>query len=195
MSGTAVAAARSAFGDHFVLADDPAINAQAPYDVIFHVGTIGCVANPIEMTRRLLRWLKPGGLLLFNAPNCNACVLKDQIWFHSAPPPDLVTLFSPKFWGDCFSDAAEIDEQIEFCSPNDNLRMALRKLAGRKWRQPAPISLSESGRWSTPAPKATGSTYRALARLVTRSAAWTGLDRFAPRYPTEYGLFVQMIKK
>src|SRR5215467_3611592 len=51
ISPKAVAAAAADFGDHFVQAGDPSIDAQAPYDVIFHVGTIGCVADPVGMTK------------------------------------------------------------------------------------------------------------------------------------------------
>src|SRR5262249_35916678 len=71
VSANAVAAASAAFGAYFVLVEDPLIDAQAPYDVVFHVGTIGCVADPIGMTKRLLDLIKPGGRLLFNAPNCD----------------------------------------------------------------------------------------------------------------------------
>lgn len=46
ISGSAVKSAREAFGDHFVLEDDGSIEDGAPYDVIYHVGTIGCVADP-----------------------------------------------------------------------------------------------------------------------------------------------------
>src|SRR5208337_14431 len=40
VSANAVAAASTAFGAYFVPAEDPLIDAQAPYDVVFHVGTI-----------------------------------------------------------------------------------------------------------------------------------------------------------
>src|SRR5438045_4443493 len=69
LSKKAVQAASQAFGDHFVMVADPTIEANAPYDAIFHVGTIGCVADPLGLTRRLLRLLKPGGRLLFNGVN------------------------------------------------------------------------------------------------------------------------------
>src|SRR5262249_8034028 len=112
ISPKAVASASAAFGNHFVRAGVPSIEAEAPYDVIFHVGTIGCVADPIAMTRRWLDMLKPKGRLLFNAPNRDACSLRDQLWFDSAPPPDLVTLFRPGFWSDRFSDLALVGEEV-----------------------------------------------------------------------------------
>ena len=90
VSPEASTSARASFGDHFAVGLDA---AQPPYDVIYHVGLIGCVDDPIALTRRLLAMLKPGGLLLFNAPNRDALGLDGQLWLDSAPPPDLVTLF------------------------------------------------------------------------------------------------------
>src|SRR5439155_19989129 len=71
ISQQAVAAASAAFGAHFLEVGEPRVNVQAPYDVIFHVGTIGCVADPLGMTMQFLDLLRPGGRLLFNAPNRN----------------------------------------------------------------------------------------------------------------------------
>ena len=195
VSQKAVAAAGGAFGEHFVLAGDPSIDARSPYDVIFHVGTIGCVADPIGMTKELLDLLKPGGRLLFNAPNRDGCALRDQLWFESAPPPDVVTLFAPGFWRDYFGDAAQVDEAVECGAREQNLLILLRRLARRKWRKPVPMSLKESEQPSTPAPTFGDALWRNLERVVRKVAPWTGVLRFAPSYPTEFGLFVQMTKR
>jgi SAM-dependent methyltransferase len=195
ISPTAVAAARGAFGNHFLEAGDPGIAAGAPYDVIFHVGTIGCVADPLAMTRQCLHWLKPGGRLLFNAPNLDACSLRDQLWFESAPPPDVVTLFPPEFWRTRFDALALVSENVEFCSADQNLVIGLRKSARRKWRKPLPIPLKDSQRWSAPAPRATDAVWKNFERVVRKFASRTGLSGFAPSYPSEFGLFVQMMKK
>jgi SAM-dependent methyltransferase len=193
VSHTAIAAARKAFGDLFMMVDDPIIAAQAPYDIIFHVGTIGCVADPIGMTTRLLNLLKPGGRLLFNAPNRNGLTLENQLWFESAPPPEIVTLFPPGFWHARFLATAQTDETVRFSAPQRNFINLLRRMAGRKWRKPIPIPLKGSGCSLTPP---IGHLLKHnLARAVGTVAAWTRFDRFAPRYPTEYGLYVQMTKK
>lgn len=97
VSREAVEEARALFGDHFAVSSDPRIAAGAPYDVIYHVGMIGCVADPLGLTHDLLKLLRPGGILIFNTPNRDALHLKRQLWFDSAPPPDLVTLFPPGF--------------------------------------------------------------------------------------------------
>src|SRR5262249_54122824 len=49
VSPKAVARAKADFGDHFVEVGDPSITERAPYDVVFHVGTIGCVSDPIGL--------------------------------------------------------------------------------------------------------------------------------------------------
>src|SRR5207249_863618 len=69
VAAEAVESARAAFGDHFAMAGSSAIDAGGPYDVIYHVGMIGCVGDPVGLTRQLLAKLKPGGRLVFNAPN------------------------------------------------------------------------------------------------------------------------------
>ena len=193
LSQTAIAAARKAFGDHFMMVDDPLITAQAPYDIIFHVGTIGCVPDPIGMTATLLNLLKPGGRLLFNAPNRRGLTIEDQLWFESAPPPDIVTLFPPRFWDERFAATAQTDETVQFSAPQRNFLNLLRRLAGRKWRKPLPMPLK--GSRCSVTPSTAHILKRNLARAVGTAAAWTRLDRLAPRYPTEYGLYVQMTKK
>jgi SAM-dependent methyltransferase len=195
VSPKAIAAAAAAFGDYFVRAEDPAIEAQVPYDAIFHVGTIGCVADPIGMTERLLSLLKPGGRLLFNAPNRNGLTLRDQLWFESAPPPDIVTMFPPGFWRDRFVDVALVCEETESCAPEQNLLIALRRLGRRKWHKPVPMPLKESERWSAPAPTFRDILWQNLERAVRRTSRLTGIHRLAQSYPSEYGLFVQMVKK
>jgi SAM-dependent methyltransferase len=195
ISSNAITTAKADFGDYFVQAGDPSIKARAPYDVIFHVGTIGCVADPVGMTRQWLDLLKPKGRLLFNAPNRDGCTLWGQLWFESAPPPDVVTLFPPGFWRDRFGDAAIVSEKIEFCSPEQSLLIALRKLARRRWRKPVPLALKDSGRWSAPVPTFGDALSLNLERVVRKAAQWTGLHRLAPLHPSEYGLFVQMVKK
>ena len=195
ISPKAVAAASVAFGDQFVRAGDPLVEAQAPYDVIFHVGTIGCLADPIGMTRKWLDLLKSGGRLLFNAPNRDGCCRRDQLWFESAPPPDLVTLFPPGFWRDHFGDVAQVSVDVEFYTAEQNLVIGLGLLARRKWRQPVPLPLKDSGRWSTPVPKFGDAAWRNLERVACKAASLTGLHHLAPLHPSEFGLFVEMVKK
>jgi len=54
VSPSALEGGRAAFGDHFAMADSEAVRSRSPYDVIYHTGMIGFVANPLELTKTLL---------------------------------------------------------------------------------------------------------------------------------------------
>jgi SAM-dependent methyltransferase len=109
VSPTAIEKARSIFGDHFVQMDDACLSRSNYFDIIYHVGTIGCVNDPIRFTKKLLKLLKPGGRLLFNAPDVNAVKEMKAIWTNLTPPPDLITLFEERFWEELFLDMAAVE--------------------------------------------------------------------------------------
>lgn len=194
VSPEAIESARAAFGPHFVLEDDGSIEAGAPYDVIYHVGTIGCVADPLGFTRRLLNLLKPGGCLLFNSPNRDGCWLSDQLWLDAAPPPDLVSLFPPGFWVEHFSSEAAVEELVQTCSDETGLRIGLRKLFGRHWDIPKPVSLDNSSEHYQSGRVMNDGFWSVMEKSAVRFATSTRLSRLAPRQPSEFGLYVKMIR-
>jgi hypothetical protein len=153
------------------------------------------VLDPVGITTRCLNLLKPGGHLLFNAPNRDGLNFQNQLWFETAPPPDVVTLFAPGFWRDHFADVAVVSEQIESCGPEQNFLLWLRRLARRRWRKPLPMPLKDSETLPRATPKLGDRSWRATETVLGKAARLTGLNRFAPAHPTEYGLFVSMIKK
>jgi len=169
-SADAIETAKAYFGPHFALAGSPLVAASAPYDLIYHVGTIGCVADPVAFTRHLLLLLKPGGRLLFNAPNLDHCRLPGQIWIDAAPPPDLTTLFPGGFWAQHFSDLAESSTEIEVVPPDEACVLWLRKVIGTR------------GRWHL------------LERVVRRAIRVTRTARFVPSWPAPFGQFVSMTR-
>ena len=188
ISPAAVEAARAAFGDHFAVADAADAYRDGPFDIIYHVGVIGCVADPIGLTRALLARLKPGGILLFNAPNKQALRSRGQLWMDSAPPPDLVTLFPPGFWGQQFSAVADVVEGIEPLNKNDSLTVASRELVGVRWQLPAPRPVSGRAHvWRQP----TGLRDRA-ARAAAKVARLARLDTIVAPRPAEFGLMVSL---
>jgi SAM-dependent methyltransferase len=190
VSADAVGAARAAFGDHFGAGCDAAA-LRAPFDIIYHVGLIGCVADPIDLTRRLLRMLKPGGMLLFNAPNRMALSLRDQLWFDSAPPPDLVTLFAPGFWRARVPGAA-VFEDVELLDRDASVAIAARRAAGVSWRQPQAQPFSTTAHhW----PPHVQGWRPLLARALAKAARVTGVGELIERRPTEFGLFVRIVPK
>jgi hypothetical protein len=163
--------------------------------VIYHVGTIGCVGDPVSMTSHLLNMLRRGGRLLFNAPNRDACALPGQLWFDSAPPPDVVTMYPPGFWRSHFGRRSKVEETIEYEPPIRNALIGLRILTRRRWRKPVPIALEYSNRSSAPVPLPGDEMWNNFERVVRRVGPWTGLLALVPPRPSEYGLFVEMKKK
>ena len=75
------------------------------------------------------------------------------------------------------------------------LLIALRRLAGCKWRMPVPMPLSESERGPTSTGTHRNTIWRNLERVVRKVGHWTELDRFVPPHASEFGLFVQMTKR
>jgi hypothetical protein len=151
------------------------------------------------MTNGLFDLLKPGGQLLFNAPNVEACLLKAQLWVDASPPPDVVTLFRPGFWSDRFSGRAKVREKIEMSTPEHSFAVGLRKLAKRRWHKPTPIPLEQSandfktsrvqdGRFSN---RAWNTFERGMAGIARRTKA----VKLVPPQPSPFGLFVTMTKK
>ncbi|HEY6329147.1 MAG TPA: class I SAM-dependent methyltransferase [Blastocatellia bacterium] len=195
VSPTAIEAARAAFGGTFVLTDSRLIPERAPYDLIYHVGTIGCVGDPIGLTRRMLAMLKPGGALLFNAPNRDSLWFRGQLWIDSAPPPDLVTLFPPGFWAKEFAEVACVEEHVEMCPADRGVTIGVGKLLRRQWKPPAPVPL---GYFRLSATQGGGIGERLLLLMeggARKTGRVTGLSRFAPKQPYEFGLLVKMIRK
>lgn len=195
VSAEAVEGSVAAFGSHFALTDSRAAQAGAPYDVIYHVGMIGCVADPVALTKHLLGMLKPGGRLLFNAPNRESCTHRNQLWIDSAPPPDLVTLFPPGFWEARFGKVADVTEQIEMCSSEKSLEIGLRKMFCRGWIKPIPLPLAASNEKPTTRSHTFGSAWRCFEKVVLKLGRFTRLSRVVPLHPFEFGLFVSMTKR
>ena len=195
VSTDAIAGAREAFGDHFIPADSAAVEDGAPYDVIYHVGTIGCVSDPLKLTRDLLEMLKPGGQLIFNAPNADSCWLKGQLWIDSAPPPDVVTLFRPRFWGKHFAAVADVAEEVEICGPEEAFGIGLRRFFGWKWSRPIPLALDDSANDYQKGRTESLTLWHTFERVIMKMSGVTGLPRVAPHQPSPFGLFIKMTKK
>jgi SAM-dependent methyltransferase len=199
VSQSALDAARAAFGNYFAHADSPKIVSRAPYDVVYHTGTIGCVADPLGLTRKLLNMLKPGGILLFNAPNVESCCLPGQLWIDFAPPPDVVTLFRPGFWPRYFLDSGDVREDIEVCDEDRSTTAALQRVCRRVWNKPKPKPLdgseSVNAMESMPFVYRWGKPWHLIERSIVKAAVATRISGLVPRQPSEFGLFVTIRKR
>jgi SAM-dependent methyltransferase len=188
ISVSAIDAARNAFGDYFYLAGVPIIKKWAPYDAIFHVGTIGCVEDPIREIENQLELLRPGGILVFNAPNLDFCRKNGRIWVQSTTPPDLVTLFPPQFWQETFNSLAHVYTEVQELTLKDWIVLA--KLEKKSRRFPQTLF---------PAKKTAEKKTQSLLKNVIRAGArrlLNGLSSIlALRFgPSEFGVFVKMTK-
>ena len=189
VSEEAIAGATQAFGDHFAVAESPRMASNAPFDLIYHVGMIGCVSDPIGVTRKLLSMLRPGGRLIFNAPNRAALHQPGQLWFDSAPPPDLVTLFPEGFWARRFAAEATVQETVETLPADRSAMIAIRNWFGRKWTPPTPRPMAGRAQvWG----REESTVWRLMDRVIT--LLLKGGTKVPPLQlrPTEFGLFVQM---
>jgi SAM-dependent methyltransferase len=196
VSKSAIESANADFGNHFLSIGDPEIAQRALYDVIYHIGTIGCVADPLGLTRSLLKMLKPGGKLLFNAPNANACWLRGQLWIDFAPPPDVVTLYRPGFWTRTFSEDAFVSEEIENCQPEESFVVGLRKIM-RRWKPPKPGSIEASLTRYQKGPDRTffDKVWGFAERNALKAAKKTGALAYVPSQPTPYGYYITLTKR
>jgi SAM-dependent methyltransferase len=194
VSVEAIAAANTAFGEHFKLSNSPEVAAGAPYDIIYHLGMIGCVADPVGLNRHLLSLLRPGGKLMFNAPNRRALHLRGQLWLDSAPPPDLVTLFPPGFWQRWFSNEAAVSESMDPISPEQSLPVVLRKMLRRRWQSPVPQPMSADQGQGRTWTQRVGPVWSLFERAVCKLARITGIVQCVPPQPAEFGLMVTMTK-
>lgn len=191
---SAVASAARAFGDHFAVYGRVDLSTMGPFDAAYHVGTIGCVESPIDMTRELLSLLRPGGILLFNSPDVEACREMGGIWIAGAAPPDLVTLFDKEFWLKYFGDLAEVSVSFEPFNGYGNAMKVFCRLLGRPY-------LKEPHRKFLENEEAVGGySIRRLmpgrVREMIRSGIGAiGSARIFPRYSTELGIYVAMRKR
>ena len=190
ISPTAIKSAISNFGNHFKIISDEDFSHFRKFDVIFHIGTIGCVNDPIKFTRNLLDILKPTGKLLFNAPNIQAVIEMNAIWNNGTPPPDLITTFPESFWYKFFLDTADVEITYEPYDHKSNLTKHLRKLLGMPYIDPKVVSIYDVNPMpasSRPYMKKVGSVAFRVAPYVTRY--------LLPRYASEFGMFICMTKR
>ena len=137
-------------------------------------------------------------MLLFNAPNVEACWLDRQLWLDSAPPPDLVTLYREGFWGRYFGHIAEVEEHVEVQPPEMALALQVKRLRHFRWQMPQtePLAGGSSTIGITSKNPALGRSLASTASLkLRRFAASLGAAKLIPSFPTDFGLFVRMTKK
>ena len=188
ISAHAISFARGHFGPHFEIYDQFIPELQAA-DLIYHVGTIGCVSDPRIFVDQQMSMLKKGqGRLLFNAPNREAAENLGEPWLRGALPPDLTILYSQAYWEDRFANY-DCDIYSLYDSKYKSLR---RKISNFEAGNPSKnqfSSQSDKYGWFS----GLESLWRALFRSVTEA----GLEilpnkgRFKA-LPAEFGLWIDV---
>ena len=187
ISSTSVQDAKEKFGDHYVVLDGyDDVFSSGSFDYIFHAGTIGCVDDPVELTRRMVSALKPGGKLLFNSPDVIAASERNSAWLQTtAAPPDLITLFHESFWKNNFSDLAKVEVSYEPYHHRENISKNIHEflLRGSKTRVESRHGLSNNNK-----------ARRILSRItyaILHSASRWGIIH---RYTMNFGMFICLTK-
>lgn len=192
ISSTAIQKARSYFGKHFIGIDKQFYDQANCFDFVYHLGTIGCVNNPIAFTKVSLNLLRPGGKLLFNAPDVKAAREMGAIWNNSTPPPDLITLFDESFWENQFKDLADVDITYEPYCHYSNAAKHIDKLLNRPYLDPKPKLFHKMV-----FPKASDKlrVKRILRRIMIQLFYYLSKLNIIHQYKPEFGMFVSLTKK
>lgn len=183
ISESAVNFAKELFGD-FYSCQKP-VNKK--FDLIIHIGTIGCVPNPSGFLFEYLAFLNENGAMYFNAPYLSSIAKKDYIWVDTLPP-DLSYIFSKVSFNKIFENTAYL---LRFTEVLD-----YRKIVGFKRNEVFPskkfqgTKAKESGFLTILPP-----LYRKfieIKRIILKPLINWGL--ILPVY-SEYGLFVEVSLK
>lgn len=126
ISESAVRYAQDTFGPFY------STHAQKKsYDVIYHLGLIGCVDNPKEFLLNYLKLLKPSGTMIFNAPNVESVIQLAELWVDT-PPPDLIYLFSEGSFKKMIDPPLNLEIQ-KIYTKEDTVRKGIKKLMGKNF--------------------------------------------------------------
>lgn len=187
ISTEAISQARGLFGNHFYEMSQDDWKRPAYYDAVIHAGLIGCVEDPVAVTRAALGYLKPGGYLFFNAPNVDTLKFFDILWHPGSRPPDLITSFPPVFWQNFFSDDTDISIKIRPMSRSKAGQYMWRKLTGALGRPRYYLFKEQKGN-----EVALPATAQRLNRLMERLCS---IPLSCSNIPDEMGVYVSMHKK
>jgi len=191
ISKTAVKKAISNFGNHFVLIDKDFYKQGECFDTIYHVGTIGCVEDPIEFIYKNLGLLHSGGRILFNAPDLQAVKGKGVTWSNMASPPDLITLFDERIWSNYFDDVATVRVNYKPYSHANNAKKHVDRLLNKSFKGPS-IGATENLFFPVERGRVCISDKR--QSILLRFYYYLSYFNLIHRYKDDFGMFVTMTK-
>lgn len=122
ISPTAVKTACAYFGNHFVLSNSKQELSWSSLDQVVILGTIGCADEPVKLLESVLARLKPGGKVIFNAPNSVLMEKEERVWSYSTCPPDHVTVFPNNFWSTRFQKLGKVTVEYQMSTLRQSRR-------------------------------------------------------------------------
>ena len=186
ISESAIKKAKKLFGEGFYVYSNKEMIKHAPFDVIFHLGTIGCVSDPNIFNENLLGYLNNNGTLFFNAPNVTHLDYSKKEWL-STTPPDLVTLFHPDFFKKTLGNKGELKVTII----GHQLTELIASKLGKSISQPKMLFQNDK-------PKSTTITKSEIGNVSVTAALKTviknALSKIRLPIPGEYGILVKLKK-
>ena len=185
ISETALCYATSSFGSFFSLRP-----LRESYDLIFHLGLIGCVDHPKRFLSESLRRLKSRGEMIFNAPNVKSPEQFDELWV-STPPPDLVCLFHEKSFP-IMLDQAFGAEVRKVYPKGEIIQKNLKGIFGKKYTNyPLPFKRD----LDQPDQRIVNVIKRGLKRVIWSSCGLLVDLHIFKKYESEYGLIVTIHRR
>lgn len=185
ISETAIHYATSSFGVFYSTRP-----LKESYDVILHLGLIGCVDHPKRFLSDYLHLLEVRGEMFFNAPNVQSPEQLNELWV-STPPPDLVCLFHERSFPMMLGDAYDVEVRKVY--PKDEVvHKNLKVILGKPYTN-YPIQFRRDR--DKPDRRIMNVIKRCLQRMMEFSCG-IGVDlRMFRRYESEYGLIVTIRRR
>jgi 2-polyprenyl-3-methyl-5-hydroxy-6-metoxy-1,4-benzoquinol methylase len=126
ISERAINHAKSTFGSFYSLSP-----STEKYDLIFHLGLVGCLDKPKEFLSYYVQFLKSKGEMIFNAPNVKSPEQFNELWV-STPPPDLVHLFQENSFHRILNDQFGVKVRKVY-TRSEVVDKNIRKIFGKKY--------------------------------------------------------------
>jgi SAM-dependent methyltransferase len=185
ISKSAITYARKIFGSFYQ--ENP---SKEQYDVIYHLGLIGCVDNPKQFLSYYLSFLKPDGIMFFNAPNIDSPKKKGTLWV-STVPPDLIYLFNESSFQHMLGNAYHV-ECIKKHKTQGSLIKYLTKRKVKNTNSKSNIFFPGTQHINNTKKK---SFKRSINQLLVKADQRLFSLPLFKKYESEYGLFFTITKR
>lgn len=185
VSKSAITYARKHFGSFYQ--KNP---SKEQYDIIFHLGLIGCVDNPKHFLSSFLTLLKPDGIMFFNAPNVESPKMKGTLWV-STLPPDLIYLFNESSFQYMLGESYHVE-----CIKKHKIKGSLIKYFKKSnVKNTSRVSNTFSPRTQHIIKAKKKSFRKIINRLIVRADQRLFSLPMFKRYDSDYGLFFTVTKR